>query len=125
MNTTKYKNVIPGFKDLSAQEVFDICFNHVKKTKKQCLVGSACSYESFGCAASPLLTEEARKKLTGAWELLQENGKVPSEHLSLIVGIQRAHDYWSPHIGGKPFYDYFVDKMKLVAASYNLEMREP
>lgn len=117
------KNVIPGFRDLTPQQVFDIAFNHVKGTKTQCMIDGACSYNSIGCAASPFLTKDARENLHASWKVLVANGSVPPENAELIDAIQACHDEWWPEIG-VPFYENFVSRMKDVAESFNLEMRE-
>lgn len=118
------KNVIPSFRDLTPQQVFDMAFNHVKQTKTQCMIDGACSYNGIGCAAAPFLTKDARENLHASWDVLVGKGLVPPENGGLIDKIQSCHDEWWPETG-VPFYENFVNSMKSVAESFNLEMREP
>lgn len=90
------KNVIPGFEQLTPQQVFNISAAHLLKQGKRA-VGrdEVCSYrapDGTQCAAGPFLTDECAKHLQGSWDALVMYKQVPDTNKALIVRLQSAHD---------------------------------
>lgn len=88
---------IPGFEQLTAQEVFDISVNHLRKqgTKSRNSQGM-CLYRAADgskCAAGPLLREEAVASCeNNSWYSLAQRGSVPEIHRELVSELQATHD---------------------------------
>ena len=128
MNT----NVIPGFESLSPQRCFDMAAEHVLKNGKASVnERGVCSYRGIGCAASPFLTEAARKKLLPGWRTLVNDGDVPEHNKELIMGLQSAHDgaeddrdsesMTSPETGSNAFFiRRYIHRMESLARYHNL-----
>lgn len=92
------KNVIPGFEQLTPQQVFDISAAHLLKQGKRSMApnGNDCAYRGVGglqCAAGPFVTDDfARGNNIISWQRLAEEGAVPKTNLGLICMLQYAHD---------------------------------
>ena len=122
MNT----NVIPGFENLSPQRCFDMAAEHVLKNGKASVnERGVCSYRGIGCAASPFLTEAARKKLLSGWRTLVNDGDVPEHNKELIMDLQNAHDsaedYRDANNAPDAFFiQSYIWRMESVALYYSL-----
>lgn len=112
-------NVIPGFKKLSKQRIFNMAVAHIGRTRQQSKVEGSCVYGASGCAASPLLTEQGREggDRVGDWDCLVETGFVPSNNAFFIKQLQNAHDYVRV---GSEFMPSWINEMKILASEYGL-----
>jgi hypothetical protein len=112
-------NVIPGFKKLSKQRIFNMAVAHIGKTRQQSKVDGSCVYGGSGCAASPLLTEQGREggDHVGDWDCLIETGFVPTNNAVFIKELQNAHDYVSC---GTAFMPNWIERMRQLAERWNL-----
>lgn len=95
--------VIPGFEDMTPQEVFDLSAKHILTTRTKSMrrfdSGERCAYSGSGCAASVFLTKPAIADIehVGAdssqdWCDLVNEGVVPHTNEELISEMQHAHD---------------------------------
>ena len=109
-DNTKYAT-IPGFEQLTAQQVFDMSASHLLKQMEQSrdprirqnAPNGLCLYRNdagLKCAAGVFLTEERAKECdlydncgTGSgWKVLVEVGLVPKPNCDLIDRLQKLHD---------------------------------
>lgn len=112
---------IPGFQDMSAQEVFDMSARHLLKQMQRSESSSTCLYRSgnLACAAGVFLTDagaEAADSLSGPqgspWDMVVQNELAPVTNVQLICELQSVHDYNDP-IAWK-------EKLMDVAKDFNL-----
>jgi hypothetical protein len=102
------RNVIPGFEDLTKEQVIEMAVRHVHRAGRASKGDDGqCSYAGIGCAAAPFLAPEARERFGGGvgWSTLTEMGKVPSKHSVLICRLQDCHDDASIVTGFQKAFD--------------------
>lgn len=127
---------IPGFEQMSQQELFDASVAHVATTRQKSVqtindpfIGKPvqrCVYGGCGCAASPFLTPEGRTVADGvdgaSWGRLAslEDGPLVPEHEAKFVSyLQDCHD--DAHNEGEEFVRSWKQMMKRLAFDYNLD----
>lgn len=112
-------NVIPGFKKLSKQRIFNMAVAHIAVTRKRSTRDGGCVYGESGCNASPLLTPDGRERADGigSWEYLVETGMVPGNNAVFIEELQEAHDSVNEM---KEFMPAWKENMGSLAARWNL-----
>jgi hypothetical protein len=93
------ENVIPGFKEMSKQQLFDMSARHILTTRQKSMIsgGAKCIYSGLGCAAAPFLLPEVRKSAdnrTGTtWRALADiHHVVPYHEVDFIAELQHCHD---------------------------------
>ena len=120
-DNTKYAT-IPGFEQLTAQQVFDMSASHLLKQMEQSLLpgwlenspNGRCLYRGdhgLKCAAGVFLTDGGAKKCDeydddegsgSGWVALTIAGLVPNTNVDLILRLQLIHDnYWPSEWRGK------------------------
>lgn len=116
------QNVIPGFRKMSKQRIFNKAVAHIAKTRKKSVRGTNqnCVYSGSGCNAAPLLANDnvrmSMDNMGGSnWESLVQYGSVPANNAEFINELQRAHDSSAVHP------DYFMKHWK--ASMYSLATR--
>lgn len=87
------------------QQVFDYVANHLLSQGEKCedfddYMTPACVYKNEvnqRCAAGCLIGpgEYSRTFEGNSWEALVESKIVPTDHWSLITGLQKVHDTWA------------------------------
>ena len=102
---------IPGFEDLTQQQMFDMSLAHIRKTRVKSygkveatdgygphLVDS-CKYSGSGCNAAPFIREECRAEADCAngpfspcWRGLYDKGRVPKHEVLFVTQLQQVHD---------------------------------
>ena len=112
-------NVIPGFTELSKQQLFDMSAAHVIKNGKSSRNdGGFCVYSGIGCAAAPFLTEDARENLTAAWNSLCFSKQVPDHEADFILHLQYCHDRARPTWGPEFIASYKKSMRELATSNY-------
>lgn len=91
---------IPGFEQLTKQQLFDMAAAHIKSTGKKSASNGICCYASSGCAASPFLQKKRREdadlvagSAATGWRALQLEKYVPDTHASFVEELQTCHDW--------------------------------
>jgi len=112
-------NVIPGFKKLSKQRIFNKAVAHIAVTRQLSVRDGGCVYGGSGCNAAPLLTPDGRALAdsVGSWQYLVETGFVPSNNAVFIEELQEAHD--SVRIA-QDFMPTWKENMAALAKRWNL-----
>ncbi len=121
-----YERTVPGFEQLSKQQLFDISAKHILSTGVKSVQpgGSTCVFAGTGCAAAPFLKPEVRDELDKkgmAWDELVLAGYLPEHERELIFRLQCCHDQ-APK--GDSFLDYWREKMRGVADDFGLDPAE-
>jgi len=93
------KHTIPGFKNLSKQELLNMSVAHVLKNGEPSMRNGNCSYAGIGCAAAPFLKPSGRETLTGSWLFLVNEGRVSSHEAAFVHHLQICHDANSGYAG--------------------------
>lgn len=129
------KNVIPGFEQLTPQEVFDISASHLLKQGKRSVKPGTnqCMYrgpDGMKCAAGVFLTDNFA--INGhaegcSWHALtiSANG-VPKTNEGLITQLQLVHDgaaEWIGETGIVEKWEIVIPALKRLAADFNLEWK--
>ena len=89
MNTAD-QNVIPGFRKMSKQRIFNKAVAHISVTRKKSLRpdGIGCIYSGSGCNAAPLLASDAVRaecdRGSNSWAELVYQGRVPATNEQFI-----------------------------------------
>ena len=90
---------IPGFENMSRQELFNASARHLLRTgKKSCLPDDgSCCYQGSGCAAAPFLAPGNHAIADTAvvlptWKVLATNNLVPPHEVEFVGALQRCHD---------------------------------
>lgn len=118
---------IPGFENLSRQEIFNISVRHVLANGKKSMNDQQCVYSGIGCAAAPFIREEERQASDGRcssmvggsnWANLRSGGYVPDHHVEFIQNLQQCHDNSSDDDN---FIDDFKDRARAFALHYELK----
>jgi len=99
-DNTKYAT-IPGFENMTAQQVFDMSASHLLKQMGRSQSDSeACLYRGpngLKCAAGVFLTDEgaeaADNSCENTWGGVVARRIAPPENESLIESLQNIHDY--------------------------------
>lgn len=112
---------IPGFEQMSQQQLFDTSVAHVAKTRTRSvrtsrdplgLSGSkpVCVYSGCGCAAAPFLLESERDNADGlgGWTSLVNRQVVPLHEADFVRELQRAHDLGADVKNSDPNYEPFM-----------------
>lgn len=130
MSTTDQYSIFT-FDQMSAQDIFNMGLQHIRKTGKKgerTVPGAdpkalVCSYEGSGCVASVFLREDKKGQAdcVGSWSALVEQRLVPSYQLSLVSAMQHAHDDAS----NMDFMAQFESNMATVAKNFNLNYSAP
>lgn len=96
-------NTIPGFTDLTRQQMFDAAIAHVGTTREKSKRGTGCVYGGIGCAASVFLTEDARRLADSlpdsSWDTLALTKRVPAHEYDFVTALQLCHDAASENNG--------------------------
>lgn len=118
---------IKGFEDLSAQRVFDMSVNHLRKQKARSMSPGGpneypvCAYrgeQGMMCAAGIFLNDRDAKLCEGkSWDWLADNKMVPTNHHNLIVALQCCHDYL--------IVPEWETRLKKIARDFNLIYNPP
>ena len=116
---------IPGFEEMSAQDIFNLSASHLLKQRKRCESDEeTCLYRKDGmaCAAGVFLTDEGAKKADSyadkgggglAWDAVVAAGLAPDHHTRLILDLQGVHD-------GSDDPELWRDQLHKLAAEYQL-----
>lgn len=96
MPKVKPLSTVPGFEQMTPQELFNISARHVLSNGAPSVTSKGrCKYGGIGCAAAPFLMPHRRKTLDRydkSWPGLLEKGEVPSKHSVLVSRMQSCHD---------------------------------
>ena len=130
-DNTKYAT-IPGFEQLTAQQVFDMSASHLLKQMEQSLLpgwsenspNGRCFYRGengLKCAAGVFLTEEGARECDlydncgsgSGWRELVHARLVPDTNESLIQRLQLIHDHYWP--------SEWREKLIALAADFGLD----
>lgn len=112
---------IPGFEDMTAQQVFDMSAAHLLRQMVRSEKPGACLYRSgeLACAAGVFLTDagaEIADSMGGSdgspWDRVVAAKIAPSTNESLIGSLQAIHDFREP--------DEWRRALRLLAKEYNL-----
>ena len=110
----------------TAQQVFDQVAQHLltqmqRSVNSEHIGGDNCMYRSgnLKCAAGCLIgDDEYKEEFEGkTWMRLRKQGDVPSEHLALIIELQRIHDNSPPRT--------WADQLKNIGVKFNLQFNPP
>jgi hypothetical protein len=107
----------------TAQQVFDQVVNHLLTQNARSTSEKFCLYRdkihSLKCAAGCLIgDDEYKEEFEGkTWMRLRKQGDVPSEHLALIIELQRIHDNSPPRT--------WADQLKNIGVKFNLQFNPP
>lgn len=89
--------LIPGFDNLTRQQMFDISLAHIRTTRTQSMEDYVCMYTGSGCAAAPFIEPESRAAMddhaarTGWRDLICEYD-VSSHEADFVAELQCCHD---------------------------------
>jgi len=126
-DNTKYAT-IPGFEQLTAQQVFDMSASHLLKQMEKSSFNdrphSLCAYRGrngLKCAAGVFLTDEGAPECDdydncgegSGWSELVSAGLVPDTNWILIQELQKLHDECDPR--------YWRDRLIDLAAANSLD----
>lgn len=122
MNTQFW--TIPGFDNMSKQELFDMSVAHIASTRQKSMNGTECCYGGSGCAAACFLQPEKRDAAdrernwgkSSSWNSLAELQRVPAHERELVCALQRAHD----NSDNLAFMPEWKSRMLVVAKNYGL-----
>jgi hypothetical protein len=86
--------------------------------------GTKCA---IGCALPDELWDEAINSDAYSSLMTQEAIRdfFSDVDVEVAVGLQAAHDTWSPDIGDGPFTEYMEEELRRLAAAYSLEVPAP
>ena len=89
--------LIPGFDNLTRQQMFDISLAHIRSTRKKSKEGANCVYTGSGCAAAPFIEPENRAAMddwdaSAAWLGLIRGHGVSSHEADFVTELQKCHD---------------------------------
>lgn len=108
---------IPGFEDMTEQQVFDISAAHLLRQMVRSANG-VCLYRSgkLACAAGVFLTDEGAKAADNLedpdWYAVVEAGWAPPTNERLVLQLQGVHDYDDP--------SEWHEALRLLAKEHNL-----
>lgn len=89
--------LIPGFDNLTRQQMFDMSLAHIRTTRTQSVEGHTCVYTGSGCAAAPFIEPESRAAMDyhaarTAWRDLVCEHDVSSHEADFVAALQHCHD---------------------------------
>lgn len=111
--------VIPGFRTLSKQQMFDMAARHIGNTGVKSSAStspSVCIYGGTGCNASVFIVPEDRERADrgiSSWRSLVDLGLVPGHECEFIRDLQGAHDRTS--VDPAKFKSSYLENMQQVA----------
>lgn len=114
---------IPGFEDLTPQQIVDMAEEHVRRTGRKSVNESRiCLYGGIGCAASVFIRSECREDVEWRnWPQLVIRGLVPSCNEHIVSACQAAHDI----ADSDNFLPEFTERMTRVREKYGLAPYTP
>lgn len=101
-------HTIPGFEEMTAQQIYDMSASHLLKQNEKSVTrsdgGETCQYRSgkLMCAAGVFLTDKGANRAdnmydseTGAaWDEVVRARIAPDTHKELVRHLQEVHDYY-------------------------------
>lgn len=126
---------IPGFDELTKQQMFDMSAKHIGSTGVQSRDSDGnCVYGGNGCAAAPFLTEEGKAigdertikaqnsmaESGGGWWALTKEQLVSKHNSDFICRLQDAHDTTPAFADNDEFHKNYDSIMRNLAREHNL-----